>query len=160
MSPGLLQENQKHLSLNSSDRDDYIINEKNFNDITNSNKSSSENIKLLEKFDSLTNIIEECPNLDEIINESGFSCPVYIVIIMTIMRLFMYGFYEMSGNIILEPFKNYFKITQFQVEFIFSLKYIGFIIGSFLCGYISKLVKRTTIIYLNFISILFCHIIQ
>ena len=97
--------------------------------------------------------------LDSILEESGYNPTVFKIIILTGFIIILDGFYISYFNYLISAFKSYYEISDFCIQLIASLNFIGMGLGSLISGVISKKFSRTNIIIFCLILMLGFHLL-
>lgn len=93
--------------------------------------------------------------LDAITDENGYNLNVFKVIILTAFVIFCDGFYISHFNFLISGFKSFYEVSNFSLQLISSLSFVGMGVGSFFSGILTKKFSR---VYIN-ISCLFLTLI-
>lgn len=95
--------------------------------------------------------------LDSIIVEAGYNSTTFKIYFLTILKTIMHAFYSTYLVFIIEPFQKNFNLTNTKLEFILSLHYIGFGLGSLCSGALSKRFTRLGLLHACYSFILLFH---
>ena len=91
--------------------------------------------------------------IDDIIDRGGYNLITFKIFALTSILVIADGFYVNYFSVILIPFQSFYKISDFAIEFISGLNFLGLAFGSFISGPLTKKFTRLNLIYICIIEL-------
>ena len=99
-------------------------------------------------------------NIDFIIETQGYNKKTIIIFLLTCIKSFIFGFYSSFLFYLLQPIEDYFKLSDFLMQFILGLNYLGIGLGSFFAVIIASKISRVYSIYFCLFFIFIFHFLM
>jgi len=98
-------------------------------------------------------------NLDYILNQYSFNSITFLIFISISMGIVVDGCEMTLMALFLIPIKKFYNLSNFQLQLISSILFIGFALGCYLNGYVLSKFRRRQIIINSYIAVFIFHTI-